>query len=71
GILTKRANKFSAITSGMLGLGTCLLLYFFWGPKHAPQAGTIGMLVSLIIPALILPFTPAKNKELLEPKEKL
>jgi SSS family solute:Na+ symporter/sodium/proline symporter len=45
GILSKRTNKFGAIMSSLLGLGVCLALYF--GKMPSPQAGTIGMIVSL------------------------
>lgn len=45
GILSKRSNKYGAILSSLLGLGVCLALYFNKMPS--PQAGTIGMIVSL------------------------
>lgn len=47
GLFTKKVNKFGAISSSILGLGTCLVLYFMKYPS--PQAGTIGMIVSLIV----------------------
>jgi SSS family solute:Na+ symporter/sodium/proline symporter len=47
GLFTKTANRFGALSSGILGLGTCLVLYFTGMPS--PQAGTIGMLTSLAI----------------------
>lgn len=47
GLFTKTANRFGALSSGILGLGTCLVLYFIGMPS--PQAGTIGMLTSLAI----------------------
>jgi SSS family solute:Na+ symporter/sodium/proline symporter len=47
GLFTKTANRFGALSSGILGLGTCLVLYFTGMPS--PQAGTIGMLTSLVI----------------------
>jgi len=47
GLFTKRVNKVGAIASSVLGLGTCLVLYGMDMPS--PQAGTIGMIVSLVI----------------------
>lgn len=53
GLLWKRANKCGAITSSLLGLGTCLVLYISGMPS--PEAGTIGMGVSLVVnPAVSL-----------------
>lgn len=45
GLLSKKVNKLGAITSSVLGLSVCLFLYFSGRPS--PEAGTIGMLVSL------------------------
>jgi len=45
GIFTRRVNKVGAIASALLGLGTCIILYAV--RKSSPEAGTIGMLVSL------------------------
>ncbi len=47
GLLNKKVNKTGALASGILGLGTCLILYATGMPS--PQAGTIGMFVSLAI----------------------
>jgi len=47
GLFWKRANKFGAISSSVLGLAVCLILYFQGMPS--PQAGTIGMMVSLAV----------------------
>jgi len=53
GLLTRRATKAGAFASALLGLGTCLVLSLTGMP--APQAGTIGMIVSLaVIPGLSL-----------------
>jgi len=51
GLFLKRANFVSAISGGLLGLAVCLVLYFLKVPS--PQAGTIGMLVSLGLVPLI------------------
>jgi len=56
GILTKGANKAGAIVSSVGGLATCMILYFVWGPKGAPQAGTTGMIVSLLLGLIFVPF---------------
>ena len=45
GLFTKRANKVGAIASAVLALATCLILYIQGMPS--PEAGTIGMIVSL------------------------
>lgn len=56
GIMTPRAERAGAIASMFLGLSVCLTLFFHWGPAKAPQAGTVGMIVSLITPLILLPF---------------
>jgi Na+/proline symporter len=53
GLLLRRATKAGAFASSILGLGACLVLSLTGMP--APQAGTIGMMVSLaVIPVLSL-----------------
>ncbi|MFC2104145.1 sodium:solute symporter [Bacteroidota bacterium] len=49
GLFSKKMNKFGAISSSVLGLGICIGLFIIWGPKSSPQAGTVGMMVSLIV----------------------
>ncbi|MDD3859958.1 MAG: hypothetical protein PHW83_07155, partial [Bacteroidales bacterium] len=59
GLLSKKVNKFGGYSSAILGLGTCLALYFIGinvpaGEKIAwyftsPGAGTIGMIVSFVV----------------------
>ncbi len=51
GLFTKRANKVGAIASSLLGLSICLYLYMTGTPS--PQAGTIGMIVSLTVNPLV------------------
>ncbi len=51
GILSNRVEKKGALASSTLGLLTCLLLYFNGSPP--PEAGTIGMAVSLIACPLV------------------
>jgi len=48
GLLSKKVNKFGAIYSSFLGLAFCLGGYFIFH-LPSPQAGTIGMLVSLAV----------------------
>jgi SSS family solute:Na+ symporter/sodium/proline symporter len=45
GLFSKRVNKVGAIASALLGLGVCLVLYTTG--SSSPEAGTIGMMVSL------------------------
>jgi len=51
GLFWKRTNKFGAISSAILALTTCLTLYviglYAGGRPNSPEAGTIGMMVSL------------------------
>ncbi len=51
GLFTKQASRAGAIASATLGLGTCLLLYAIG--TDSPQAGTVGMLVSLTLTPII------------------
>lgn len=52
GILSPRTRGHCAIAASILGLGTCITLFFIWGPSKVPQAASLGMLVSLAVPAL-------------------
>ena len=45
GLFTKWANRFGAITSSVLALSVCLAMYLAGRPS--PEAGTVGMMVSL------------------------
>lgn len=47
GLFTKRVNKIGAIGSAVLGLATCLILYA--SGLSSPEAGSIGMMVSLAV----------------------
>ena len=51
GILWKDAGKAGAISSGIVGLATCLTLYGMGMPS--PSAGTIGMITSLAINPIV------------------
>ncbi len=50
GLFTKRVNSFGALASSFSGLATCIVLFVYGMPS--PQAGTIGMMVSLCSPPL-------------------
>ncbi len=48
GLFSKKVNRFGAIAASVLGLGVCLVLFLMLGNKKVPQAGTLGMITSLI-----------------------
>lgn len=54
GLLSKRVNKLGAFVSGIGGLSICLGLYFYGMPS--PEAGTIGMIASLVLNPLFSLF---------------
>ena len=56
GLFTKRMNKIGAISSSVIGLATCTVLYAQGMPS--PQAGTIGMIVSLALNPIVSLLTP-------------
>ncbi len=47
GLFSNHVNRFGALASGTGGLAVCLILYFAGMPS--PQAGTVGMISSLLI----------------------
>ncbi len=54
GLFCKKLEKPGAVTSSILGLGTCMVLFFSWGPAKVPQAASVGMLVSLSVPVFFV-----------------
>lgn len=56
GLFMKRANRIGAIASAVLGLGACIILYVIGRPP--PEAGTIGMLVSLVVNPVVSLLAP-------------
>lgn len=61
GLFSKKASRIGAMISGLGGLATCLLLYAMGEPS--PQAGTIGMLVSLgLVPVFSFIFPDKSTK---------
>jgi len=59
GLFWKRAGRAGAIVSSLGGLAVCIALYA--GGLSSPEAGTIGMLVSLTLNPLVSIFFPAKS----------
>ncbi len=47
GLLSKKVNRIGAMVSAVGGLAICLILYFSGMPS--PQAGTVGMITSLVL----------------------
>jgi Na+/pantothenate symporter len=56
GLLSKRMTLLGAFASGIAGLGVCIILYV--SGKSSPEAGTIGMLVSLAVNPIVSLLTP-------------
>lgn len=56
GLFSKRMTRTGAIASAVLGLGVCLTLYATGTPS--PQAGTLGMIVSLVVNPAVSWLTP-------------
>ena len=61
GLFNKKANKVGAITASVGGLLICLILFFIWGAKMVPQAGSVGMLSSLALVPVFSLFGKKKN----------
>jgi SSS family solute:Na+ symporter/sodium/proline symporter len=51
GILGRRTRRAEAVLASVAGLAVCLLLFSSWGAARAPQAASVGMAVSLLLPA--------------------
>lgn len=60
GLFWKKANRNGAVASSVLGLAVCLILYFFMDWK-SPQAGTVGMLVSLTLNPIVSVIAPVHS----------
>jgi len=52
GLFGKKLNAFGAIASSIAGLAVCIILFVNGMPS--PQAGTIGMIISLLSPAIFI-----------------
>ncbi len=55
GLFWRRCSKAAAVMSSVVGLGVCIWLYATGVPS--PQAGTIGMILSLVIAPVIAALT--------------
>lgn len=53
GLLNRKVRKHAAYISGIAGLATCLVLYVYG--MSSPEAGTIGMITSLLLPMIVDP----------------
>jgi SSS family solute:Na+ symporter len=51
GLFYRDTEKTGAISGALLGLGVCLVMYFSGRPS--PEAGTVGMMVSLVVTFLV------------------
>lgn len=60
GLFWKRTGRAGAIGSSSLGLAVCLGLYFSGTPS--PQAGTLGMVTSLVLAPVISLMIPARDE---------
>jgi len=61
GLFSKNVNKFGAVSSGIIGLGVTLILYITG--MSSPQAGTIGMIISLVVnPVFSFLYSLISNK---------
>jgi len=58
GLFNKKVTRAGAMVSGLGGLGVCLALYLTGTPS--PQAGTVGMLLSLALNPLVSLITKTK-----------
>ena len=61
GVFSQRAHRSGALGSALLGLGTCLLLYGVFR-RPSPEAGTIGMLVSLAVTPIVSWLVPTRDR---------
>jgi SSS family solute:Na+ symporter len=58
GLFTKRIGAAGALAGALLGLATCLGLFALWGPTKVPQAGSLGMIVSLVATPIVGRLAP-------------
>lgn len=61
GLLTKRANRTGAIAGSILALAVCVVLYL--RGMSSPEAGTIGMIASLVLVPLLSLIGPRPAAE--------
>ncbi len=63
GLFSKKSNKYGAITASILGLSVCLILYVIG--FSSPEAGTLGMITSLVTPIFFIIVQRPHNSETL------
>ncbi len=61
GLFNKKVNKVGAITSSVGGLAICIILFVLWGKRMVPQAGSIGMISSLLLAPVFSLFGKRTN----------
>lgn len=61
GMFNRKVNRTGALVSAVGGLSICLFLFFYWGPVKVAEAGSIGMLASVILVPLGSLFTVKKQ----------
>ena len=61
GLFNKKVNKVGAITSSVGGLAICIILFILWGKRMVPQAGSIGMISSLLLAPIFSLFGKRGN----------
>lgn len=49
GIFNKKVTRLGAIVGSVGGLLICLILFVVWGARMVPQAGSVGMIASLVL----------------------
>ncbi|MBN1295144.1 sodium:solute symporter [bacterium] len=59
GLFWRRASRIGAIASSVLGLATCMIMYL--NGHSSPEAGTIGMFVSLAVNPLVSLIFPDRT----------
>ncbi|MBC8425827.1 sodium:solute symporter [bacterium] len=59
GLFWRRTTRAGAVAASVLGLAVCVGLYTAGRPS--PEAGTLGMMVSLAAPPLVSLFAPARD----------
>ncbi len=53
GLLSQRITKTAAIAGSMLSLALCFFLFHAWGERMVPQAASLSMASSLVLPPLL------------------
>ncbi|MEA3443435.1 MAG: sodium:solute symporter family protein [Bacteroidota bacterium] len=65
GLFWKRANKFGAISSSFIGLTVCIAFYIYG--MSSPQAGTLGMITSLVVNPVFSLLVPGRQSSVGSP----